>query len=166
MIEAAIKFATDAHEGQVRKYTGEPYITHPITVSEILAHYHPESTDDMIIAAILHDTVEDTDVTIKDVTEAFTSEVSVLVDWLTDVSLKSDGNRANRKRIDRMHTHRAPVNAQIVKCADIIHNTSDIRENGGSFAEVYLSECRLTAEGMKEEVKKTKIFSKLIEVLG
>ena len=64
-LKKAIEFATKAHEGQVRKYTGEPYIVHPLEVAEIVKTV--EHTEEMLMAAVLHDTVEDTDTTIEDI---------------------------------------------------------------------------------------------------
>ena len=68
-LEKAIQFATKAHEGQVRKYTGEPYIVHPLAVMETVATV--EHTDEMLMAAVLHDTVEDCDVTLDDIVTEF-----------------------------------------------------------------------------------------------
>ena len=60
-IQEAVKLATKAHDGQLRK-TGEPYIVHPLAVKKILEEWNMD--EDTIIAGILHDTVEDTDVTL------------------------------------------------------------------------------------------------------
>ena len=68
-IEKAIQFATEAHEGQIRKYTGEPYIVHPLAVMETVSTV--EHTDEMLMAAVLHDTVEDCDVTLDDIVSHF-----------------------------------------------------------------------------------------------
>src|SRR5580765_8807774 len=86
-------FATAAHAavGQVRKYTGEPYINHPAAVAEIVrAVPHSEA---MLAAAWLHDVVEDTKVTYADIKAEFGEDVAVLVNWLTDVSAPQDGFR-------------------------------------------------------------------------
>jgi (p)ppGpp synthase/HD superfamily hydrolase len=85
-------FAAAAHGaiGQKRKYTGEDYIVHPIAVAEIVRSV--PHTEVMIAAALLHDVVEDTPVTLE---ERFGCEVRELVDWLTDKPEK--GNRKERK---------------------------------------------------------------------
>jgi (p)ppGpp synthase/HD superfamily hydrolase len=140
-IERAIAFATGAHAGQVRKYTGEPYITHPIAVAKIVATV--EHTEAMLIAAILHDTVEDTPVTIELVEEQFGAEVAELVGWLTDVSQPEDGNRETRKAMDREHSAAAPAAAQTVKVADLIHNTASISQHDANFWKVYRREKEL-----------------------
>mgnify|MGYP003679583921 CR=1 FL=1 len=158
-IKKAIEFAKNAHSGQVRKYTGEPYVSHPIAVSKYLKLWHRESTDEMICAAILHDTVEDTEVTNFDIFTAFGGEVASLVGWLTDVSCPEDGNRAARKLKDRLHTGSAPFEAQLIKCADLIHNSESIIRHDQSFAKVYLKEKRLTLDLMSDKTKDSAIFA-------
>ena len=84
LVEKALQFATAAHEGQVRKYTGEPYINHPVEVMRIVKTVSDDPA--MHAAALLHDVVEDTDVTIEDIVREFGDDVAQLVDDLTDVS--------------------------------------------------------------------------------
>jgi (p)ppGpp synthase/HD superfamily hydrolase len=59
-IKKAIGFAIEAHKGQVRKYSGEDYYTHPLEVARIVAEHADSFSQDMIVAALLHDAVEDT----------------------------------------------------------------------------------------------------------
>jgi guanosine-3',5'-bis(diphosphate) 3'-pyrophosphohydrolase len=141
-------FATAAHAavGQLRKYTHEPYIVHPAEVAKIVRSV--PHTDEMLAAAWLHDTVEDTGVSIELIRAEFGSEVSDLVGWLTDVSRPDHGNRAARKAIDRAHTAAAPAEAQTVKLADLISNTRSIVAHDPKFAETYLVEKRLLLEVM------------------
>ena len=137
-LKKAIEFATKAHEGQIRKYTGEPYIVHPLEVSDIVSTV--EHTEEMLMAAVLHDTVEDTDTTIEDIDREFGPIVAQLVDELTDVSKPEDGNRATRKGIDREHSAQASAQGQTIKVADLISNTSSITEHDPDFAKVYMKE--------------------------
>ncbi len=143
MVERARVFATAAHAavGQVRKYTFEPYIVHPAEVAKIVRD--AGGTDTMIAAAWLHDTVEDTGVTIETIRAEFGVEVAELVGWLTDVSRPEHGNRAHRKALDRAHSAAAPAEAQTVKLADLIANTRSIMEHDAAFAKTYLEEKRL-----------------------
>jgi (p)ppGpp synthase/HD superfamily hydrolase len=84
MILKAIKFATEKHEGQTRKVSGEPYIVHPIMVSYILAKYkQSKNIEELICAALLHDTLEDTDTTFDEIVNEFTPLVASLVMELT-----------------------------------------------------------------------------------
>lgn len=145
-VERARVFATAAHAAvkQVRKYTFEPYIVHPTEVASIVASV--PHTDVMLAAAWLHDTVEDTGVSIVDIQAEFGNEVASLVGWLTDVSKPEQGNRAVRKAIDREHTAAAPAEAQTVKLADLIANSRSILAHDPAFAKVYLEEKRMLLE--------------------
>lgn len=135
-----LKFADRAHEGQVRKYTGEPYIYHPIAVANLVASV--TSDIDMICAALLHDTVEDCDVTLSQIRDAFGADVERHVYWLTDASRPTDGNRAARKALDRKHTGRAPPDSKTIKLADLIDNSKSIVARDKGFAKVYMAEKR------------------------
>lgn len=149
-IEKAREFAKRAHESvpQYRKYTHEPYIVHPAAVAKLVAGV----TDDeaTICAAWLHDVVEDTPVTLRDIEAEFGKDIAAMVADLTDVSKASDGNRADRKRIDREHTKRASANAKTVKLADLIDNSRSIAKHDPEFAKVYMREKKLLLDVLHE----------------
>ena len=149
IVEKARIFATASHAAvaQLRKYTNEPYIVHPAEVFSIVSRVDG-ATEEMMAAAWLHDTVEDTGVTIEVIREMFGKEVAELVGWLTDVSRPEQGNRATRKAIDRAHTAMAPADAQTIKLADLISNSRSIMEHDATFAKTYLAEKRLLLEVM------------------
>lgn len=109
-IENATAFCERAHYGQKRKYTGEPYHTHPQAVAKLVA----EVTDDpdVICAALLHDVVEDTPVTFREIGMLFGSRVAHFVGEVTNVSGPEDGNRATRKQIDLEFLQRHPRRAR------------------------------------------------------
>lgn len=140
LIERAKAFATGAHQriDQRRKYSGLSYDVHLAAVADIVASV----TDDAetIAAAWLHDTVEDTPVTLDDLRREFGDAVAALVEQLTDVSLASQGNRAARKAIDRRHLAAASSRAKTVKLADLIDNCDDITRHDPRFARVFLRE--------------------------
>lgn len=98
--QCAQDFATRHHAAvkQVRKYTGLPYIVHPAAVVEIVRSVH--HTPEMLAAAWLHDTVEDTKVTAEEVLQIFGPAVADLGEMLTDISRPADGNRKVRKQLD------------------------------------------------------------------
>lgn len=151
LIDAAWQFACTAHLGQYRKYTGKPYITHPIAVARIVASV----TDDCnaICAALLHDTVEDCEVTYEELLKqelGFGYPIAALVMELTDVSKPEDGNRKYRKAMDREHTAQASPLGQTIKLADLIHNSSCIMEHDKDFAVVYMKEKALLLPLLKE----------------
>lgn len=148
ILEKALIFATDAHEGQVRKYTGDPYITHPIAVSKIVETITNDK--DIIAAALLHDTVEDTEVTLEEIEENFGSRVAIFVENLTDISTLGQGNRKTRKRIDLEHTAQATPEAKTVKLADLIHNTGSITKYDSNFSKTYMNEKRELLKVLKE----------------
>ena len=137
-LQEAIEFATEAHGDQKRKYTGEPYITHPIAVMEIVREV--PHTEEMLMAAVLHDTVEDTPVTIEDIKTKFGTKVAELVDGLTDVSRPEHGNRKTRKALDRAHLAKQNAEVQTIKLADLIHNTMSIGLYDPHFYKVYKEE--------------------------
>ncbi|MEJ2515573.1 MAG: HD domain-containing protein [Gammaproteobacteria bacterium] len=146
LVARAREFATQAHRriDQRRKYSHQPYESHLKSVAKIVA----ETTDDeeMVAAAWLHDTLEDTPATYEDVEEAFGPSVASLVAELTDVSRPSDGNRTVRKAIDRAHLARASARAKTVKLADIMDNTRDIVDNDPAFGRVFVTEAALLLE--------------------
>ena len=143
-------FATRAHAsiGQLRKYTGEPYIVHPAEVVEIVRS-RPH-TPEMLAAAWLHDVVEDTGVPIEEIFTLFGTKVGLLVAGLTDVSQRHQGNREVRKAIDRAHTAAASPEAKTIKLADLISNTRSIAKHDPDFARTYLKEKALLLEVLKE----------------
>jgi len=140
IIARAAAFATQAHKriDHRRKYSSQPYDVHLRAVAELVASV----TDDpeMIAAAWLHDTVEDTPATFYDIEREFGPRVTQLVTDLTDVSKPSDGNRAARKAIDCEHTAIACPEAKTVKLADLIDNCRDICRNDPRFSRVFLAE--------------------------
>lgn len=140
IILEAQRFATIAHDGQPRKYTGEPYVTHCAAVAQLVAATSGDEA--MVAAAWLHDTVEDTPATLDELRALFGFDVADLVYWLTDVSQPGDGNRAFRKSLDRDHIARAPARAKAIKLADLIDNTSSITAHDPGFARIYMYEKR------------------------
>lgn len=150
LVERARDYATRAHQriGQQRKYSKQPYHVHPEAVARLVASVSDDA--EMIAAAWLHDTVEDTPATLDDIEAAFGPAVAGLVEELTDVSKPGDGNRARRKAIDRQHSARASARAKTVKLADLIDNCSDITRHDRRFARVYLVEMAALLEVLGE----------------
>lgn len=150
IVEKARIFATAAHYavGQVRKYTGEPYINHPAEVVGILVDAGVNQRE-MLAAAWLHDVVEDTGVSLEVIRAEFGACVATLVEGLTDVSNPEDGNRKARKAIDCKHTAMQSPACKTIKLADLISNTRSIVERDHDFARVYLAEKRLLLEVLR-----------------
>ena len=150
-LDSAIAFAATAHAGQVRKYDGLPYITHPIRVMEILHSTAAIVTEDQLVAAVLHDVVEDTIVTIEQIERRFGIAVAALVFDLTDQFVRPDqGNRFARKAAERVRLAAISPMAQDIKYADLIDNTSSIAEHDPGFARTYLAEKAALLEVMTD----------------
>jgi GTP pyrophosphokinase len=121
MIRKAYFWAEKYHEGQLRK-GGDPYITHPVAVATILADLH--SGPVTLSAALLHDTVEDTELTFDDITKEFSKEVSTLVDGVTKLSkLQFKTNVSQAENQQKMLLAMAnDIRVVLIKIADRLHN--------------------------------------------
>jgi (p)ppGpp synthase/HD superfamily hydrolase len=154
LLARANAFATAAHEGQESKYGLGPYINHCRRVEGLLVWNEREAaTPAMRAAALLHDTVEDTPVTLEDIGREFGPEVRRMVSGLSDVSRPGDGNRRVRKALDAAHLHAQEADVQRIKVADLTDNARTIRENDPKFWKVYQRECRALLDGMHPEVR-------------
>ena len=122
IVKKAYNYADNLHSGQMRQ-SGEPYIIHPLNVAYILAEMHADS--DTICAGLLHDTLEDTNITKEDIAHEFNQNVANLVDGVTKISkmnfsTKKDQNMANTRKIITGITE--DVRIIIIKLADRLHN--------------------------------------------
>ena len=144
-------FAVAAHEaiGQKRKYTEKAYWTHCDAVARMVKETHG-TDENMVCAAWLHDCIEDTQVTYQTILYLFGKDVADLVSGLTDVSKKEDGNRAQRKAIDRAHTAGQSARCKTIKLCDLIDNAVSILQYDKDFAKVYIKEKELLLEVLKE----------------
>lgn len=148
MIEKAILFGRYAHRNQVRKGSGDAYWTHTERVG--WKAYNLGLDEDVVVAAFLHDTVEDQEVSYELLRVLFNNQVSQNVWWLSDQSKLSDGNRKARKAIDRDHIAQAPIQVKTVKLIDSEDNLIDIRETDKGFAPTYFREKRDLLEVLKD----------------
>ena len=101
IVKRAYEYAANLHLGQTRQ-SGEPYISHPLTVAYILAEMHADR--DTVCAGLLHDTLEDTNITKEDIAHDFNQNIANLVDGVTKLSKmnfssKQDQNYANTRKI-------------------------------------------------------------------
>lgn len=137
----ALAFAQAAHAGQVRKFTGEPYIVHPVSVAALLRGRGCD--DELVAAGLLHDTIEDCPgISAETLKAEFGERVASLVVEVTKVSTASDGNRAARIARDRAHLATISRDGMTLKLADIIDNTGTVAVRDPAFARSYLAEKR------------------------
>ena len=123
ILDAAL-FAAAKHAGQKRKgANAEPYINHLIEVAQLVSMAVPEQDTHLVMAALLHDTIEDTGVTAEELVERFGHDVAALVEEMTD---DKSLPKAERKRLQIEHAPKMSERAQIVKLADKISNLRSI----------------------------------------
>lgn len=150
LVKQARLFAIELHQriDQRRKYSNQPYDVHLKAVADIVSTVSADQ--EMIAAAWLHDTVEDTPATIEDIGREFGPCVAKLVEELTDISRPGDGNRGVRKGIDLRHSAQASIRGKTIKLADIIDNSRDITRHDPKFARVFIKEARALLEVLQE----------------
>lgn len=122
IVKKAYYYAEELHRGQKRQ-SGEDYIVHPLNVAYILVEMHADK--DTICAALLHDTLEDTEITKEQIAKDFNETVSYLVDGVTKISrmnfsTKEEQNMANTRKI--ITSMRNDIRIIIIKLADRLHN--------------------------------------------
>ena len=120
----AIAFAADKHRNQRRKDAeASPYINHPIALANVLANEGLVGDEPVLIAAILHDTIEDTETTAEELTALFGETITAIVLDVTDDKALP---KAERKRLQIEHAPTISAAAKLVKLADKICNLRDI----------------------------------------
>jgi len=120
LIERAYRVAEKAHEGQ-KRHSGEPYITHPLAVSQILAELGIGPIT--IAAALLHDTVEDTSYSLEQLQSDFGTEIAMLVDGVTKLDKVKYGDHAQAETVRKMIVAMSKdIRVLLVKLADRLHN--------------------------------------------
>lgn len=154
MIERAYELAKKAHGNQCRK-SGEPYIVHPLWVAIILANL--EMDKETIVAGMLHDVVEDTEVTDGEIEKEFGKEVALLVDGVTklgQLSYSSDKLEVQAENLRKMFLAMAKdIRVIIIKLADRLHNMRTLQF--------------MTPEKQKEKAKETMdIYAPIAQRLG
>jgi GTP pyrophosphokinase len=120
VVERAFEVAERAHKGQLRK-SGDPYITHPVAVAEILIEFGLDANS--IAAALLHDTVEDTSYSQESLRKDFGPEVASLVDGVTKLDRLTYGPTAEAETVRKMVVAMAKdIRVLVIKLADRLHN--------------------------------------------
>ena len=128
----AIDFATKAHKGQFRPKTNLPYISHPVGALAIGAQYG--FSEEMLIAVLLHDVLEDTDTSISEIEKKFGPRVAHLVIACTDTCTDNRSIKWKPRKEKKLQYMRNKINGEsmdelLVMCADKLHNIMSIRDN-------------------------------------
>ena len=125
IIERAYEVAARQHAGQVRK-SGDPFITHPLAVATILAELGMNS--ETLCAALLHDTIEDTDYTLAELRREFGDDVATLVDGVTKLDKVKYGDAAQAETVRKMVVAMSrDIRVLVIKLADRLHNMRTLR---------------------------------------
>lgn len=151
VIDSIKRYADRCHGDQVRKYTGERYIGHPVRVMEMVREFDPNLP--VLAAALLHDVLEDTPVSpaemektlLKVMDPGQAAGTMSLVIELTDVFVKKSYPRLNRrarKEKEALRLSAVSREAQTIKYADIIDNVTDIVTQDADFAKVFVQEAK------------------------
>jgi (p)ppGpp synthase/HD superfamily hydrolase len=126
-IFAAVRFAADAHSGQFRKGSRVPYLVHPLNVAKILIDHG--CSDDLAIAGLLHDTVEDTEVTVEEIRTIFGDTVARLVEFVTEPKTLWTWEKRKQHTLAVLNSGEAPV--LLLSIADKLDNIRSIRSDLG-----------------------------------
>lgn len=155
MVLHAARKAAGWHHGQIRKYTGEPYIVHPLAVAGLVANHTMDPH--VMCAAVLHDVLEDCpSVMPEDIFSEFGYRVADMVQALTDTPvgyLDTYGksmNRAARKAADRERIAKAGPEVQLIKACDMYDNSRTIRQFDLKFWPVFLAEKKAMLAVMRD----------------
>ena len=168
LISKAKQFATEKHKNQVRKFSGEPYVNHPIRVSQLVLKYSKEDNlSKMVAAALLHDTVEDTDTTYAEIQKEFGPAVAVLVKELTsEPDIKESKAEYLSNKMFMMSDQ-----ALLIKLADRLDNVTGIKNTPVEFSQRYIKETKIILESLfcsrtQMSSEHFKLFSEIIKEIS
>lgn len=145
LIFDAIEYAARAHREHYRKGTKIPYIIHPISVAKILIEY--DCAEEVIIAGLLHDAIEDTAVTFEDIRRSFGEKVASLVKAASEPDKSDTWENRKRHTIECLKT--APMDVLLLSCADKLDNIRSIKEDYERFGESVWKRFRRAKDAQK-----------------
>ncbi len=155
----AIRFADNAHKGQMRKRGNIPFIEHPLWVAMRVARL-ADASEEMVVAATLHDVSEDAGISKQQLFDLFGKAVANLVDELTNrYEAKEFGNRKVRKELELERIKKISREAKVIKMADRLHNLisrglarDHMRKNYLPESKALLEVCRSANDELAEEL--------------
>ena len=127
LVRRALVAAAAAHRGQVRKGSGRPFLVHPVSVARILLE--AGCTDEIVAAGLLHDTLEDTSLTLMDLHDLFGETVAAIVAGCTEPDKSVPWETRKRHTLHTLRT--APLEVRLVTCADKLDNVLSLIEESG-----------------------------------
>lgn len=163
IIKKGFDFMSEAHKGQTR-YSGEAYISHPAWIAKIIAQL--KIGQEAVLAALLHDCIEDTPIKIDDIAKEFGDEVALLVSGLTEVKNKTEGIKINQTNIDVFRkfffSSVNDVRVLIIRLVDKLHNSFTIEYLPKERQKIYAQDI-LRIYGPLAEYVGLHYFKKIIE---
>ena len=164
-LERAIIFAAEKHRGVKRKGDGRPYILHPLSVLHTLLAIKPNSKNAFLLAvvAVLHDTVEDCDVTIQEIAELFGYQVASLVEELT--SDKAEIERIGKTEYLKQKMIGMSSYALCIKLVDRLDNIKDMKSMTESFRIKQIASTTIILDALDLERKLTKTHRTIIKMI-
>ena len=129
----ALEWAARAHDGHYRKGSLTPYITHPVAVAFILAKQG--CGGDVVIAGLLHDTVEDTQVTLAEIEGKFGAEVAAIVEGCSEPDKTAPWHARKQHTINTLAI--APLSVKYVACADKLHNFATMQRDSQRLGQTF-----------------------------
>ncbi|MCK4997367.1 HD domain-containing protein [Candidatus Pacearchaeota archaeon] len=166
LIIRAKEFAIKKHKGQTRK-DGSPYVNHPIRVADIVSKFKKShKIDDLVAAAYLHDTLEETDTGVYELSENFGYLVALLVVELTTDKFSCSKVGKTAYLAHKLSSENALGNwALVIKLADRLDNVSDLITMDIKFAKKYKKETEEILKVVEEKRELTEVHKKLIKVI-
>ena len=164
LIQEALDFAKKKHKDQSRKFAEEPYFNHPKRVSEIVKKFkQSHKIQELIAAALLHDTLEDTDTNIKELKEKFGELITSLVIQLTtDEEEKEEKGKLKYLSEKLSDPKKVSSWALVIKLADRLDNVSDPKKVPEEFVDKYVKETREIIKSLEDNRKLSETQLKLI----
>lgn len=162
IVKLAKKFAEEKHAGQTRKFSKTPYIKHPEKVAKIIKeNKRSHKINDLIAAAILHDTLEDTQTTEKELKKLFGKLITSLVKELT-TNEKEKEKLGKKEYLAKKMIHMSSWGL-VIKLADRLDNVSDLNKSTKKFKEKYIKETTYILDNLEEKRKLSETHKKLIK---
>jgi (p)ppGpp synthase/HD superfamily hydrolase len=158
-ISKANDFAANAHLGQIRKSSGEPYFTHPTAVYKLLKSIGVKDRN-ILIAALLHDTIEDSSTSMNDITRNFNKDVAKIVKGLS--SSEKGINKYGKPKYLAHKMIKMDNNVLIIKLADRWHNLQDMNDMPKLKAKSYLLQTKYIIEELRDNKNLNSIQKKLV----